>query len=370
MAAADEAPIVRQYRAGDREQLFQFIREVFSPDDSARLLAQWAWRCDESPFTAPLGPAVYLMWLGDELVGLGAGFRVKMWMGGTVCDGEGLGNWAVHPRMRGRKLWQRAQVGGAAMRAVVSPLMFGWTRLPPHIGRRVGIPDEPLKPLIRVLDAGPLLAHLAHSRALGRLPGQLLGMIGAGATAAARMVSYPLRRRSHGNGRVVRLDAFDDRVDALWERARRPTKAMVIRDRRYLNWRYRDRPDATYLLYGFERGAELEGFLVARRTTYKGMPWGYLVDFLTPENSRDAVSSLIDAAVDELRRLGAAAVVCYVTDDDARATLYRRGFFSAPQSDPMRFPLSFAESHPELKKFAAMSSWYLTMGDGDLELSP
>jgi hypothetical protein len=33
LAAVDEAPIVRQYRDGDREQLFQFIREVFSPDD-------------------------------------------------------------------------------------------------------------------------------------------------------------------------------------------------------------------------------------------------------------------------------------------------------------------------------------------------
>lgn len=38
MSVSDEAPIVHQYRAGDREQLFQFIREAFSPDDSARLL--------------------------------------------------------------------------------------------------------------------------------------------------------------------------------------------------------------------------------------------------------------------------------------------------------------------------------------------
>lgn len=363
MAAADEVPIVRQYNADDRELVFQFIRETFSPDDSARALAQWAWRCEGNPFTSPLGPAVYLMWLGEQLAGLAAGFRVKIWIGGTVCDGEGLGNWAVHPRMRGRKLWQRAQTGRAAQQVLRSPIVLGWTRLPSRRDLRLGARTEHLRPLVRVLDAGPLLERFAHSRALGK--------IGAGTTAAARLVSYPLRRRSNNReGKVVRLEVFDGRVDALWERARRPTKAMVIRDHRYLNWRYRDRPDAKYLLYGFERGTELEGFLVARSTTYEGMPWGYLVDFLAPENSRDVLTSLIDEAVDELRRLGAAAVVCYLTDDAARSVLYRRGFFPAPQRNPIRFVLFLPEDSANLKRFTTPSSWYLTMGDGDLELSP
>jgi hypothetical protein len=363
LAAADEAPIVRQYHDSDREQVFQFIREAFPPEDSARVLAQWAWRCEGSPFTSPLGPAVYLMWLGEQLIGMAAGFRVKMWMGGAVSDGEGLGIWVVHPSMRGRKLWQRAQTGRAAQQVVRSPVVLGWTRLPKRRDLRLGARAEHLRPLVRVLDAGPLLERFAHSRALGK--------IGAGATAAARLVSHPFRRRSNNrDGKVVRLEAFDDRVDVLWERARRADTAMVIRDHRYLNWRYIDRPDAKYLVYGFERGAELEGFLVARSTTYEGMSWGYLVDFLAPENSPAALSALVDTAVDELRRLGASAVVCYLTDDAARSVLYRRGFFPAPQRSPIRFVLFLPEGSAHFKRFTEPSSWYLTMGDGDLELSP
>jgi len=58
LPAADEAPIVRQYHDSDREQVFQFTREAFPPEDSTCVLAQWAWRCEGSLFTSPLGPAV------------------------------------------------------------------------------------------------------------------------------------------------------------------------------------------------------------------------------------------------------------------------------------------------------------------------
>ena len=114
--------------------------------------------------------------------------------------------------------------------------------------------------------------------------------------------------------------SFDDRIEALWEHARRPCAAMVIRDQRYLDWRYRGRPDASYFLYGVERGAELAGILVARLATYRGMRWGYLVDFLAPENSLAALAALVDEALDELRRLDGAAVACFATDRSSKNT--------------------------------------------------
>jgi hypothetical protein len=60
---------------------------------------------------------------------------------------------------------------------------------------------------------------------------------------------------------------------ALWplcERARRDNIGMVIRNRRYFQWRYADRPDSKYSPFGVERGSELAGILVARNTIRKG----------------------------------------------------------------------------------------------------
>ncbi len=114
----------------------------------------------------------------------------------------------------------------------------------------------------------------------------------------------------------------------------------------------------------------MAGFLVARTTTYRDMRWGYLIDFLTPENERGVLSSLIDAALDEFRRSGVAAIGCYATDPAVRAALFRAGLFPAPRRNPIRFVKRMQGTRKDLAKFTALKSWYLTAGDGDLELTP
>ncbi len=313
------------------------------------------WRYESSPATLPDDFDVFFIRINGKMVGLSAAYRVRMWMGGIECAGEARGSWTVHPEYRGRNLWQK--VGNLSRAA--PPVQFGWSRLPPRVGERLGRPSDPVRPLVRVLDAGPLFQNLTRSRALAS--------IGTAATASMRYAFAPWRRSSTS---VVRLNSFDDRADRLWERARRPNGAMIIRDHRYLNWRFCHRPDATYILYGVERASELEGFLVARTTTYRGMRWGYLVDFLAPENEPGVLSSLIAAALEDFRTAEVAAVSTFATDPATRSGLFRNGFFPAPQRKPIRFMRRMSRKRPELAGFMALHPWYLTMGDGDLELSP
>jgi hypothetical protein len=79
-------PDYSSIRTGDRETVFALLRDALTPEACARVLSQWSWRCDANP-SAAAGPAVNLLLLDGELVGF-AGFRVKMWMGREVCDGE------------------------------------------------------------------------------------------------------------------------------------------------------------------------------------------------------------------------------------------------------------------------------------------
>ena len=65
---------------------------------------------------------------------------------------------------------------------------------------------------------------------------------------------------------------------------------------------------------------------------------------------------------------GVAAVSCFATDP-ALDALFRDGFFPAPQRKPIRF-MRRMSARGRIRKFMAIHRWYLTMGDGDLELSP
>jgi len=354
-----DQPVLHRYQPTDREEVFDFIRAMFPADVSARIIAQWGWKYDANPFNPPDGPIIHLVRVGSKLVSQIATFRVPLWAAGTKCMAENRGDQVVHPDYRRQKLWQRVNL----KQSVETPIALGWSGDISTRAAMVGgwVPG-PVSKLWRVLDPGPFIERFTHSR--------LLGSLGAGAGAASWGAGAPLRRRRDRQvGARIRLDSFDESVDALWERARRADKAMLVRDHRYLNWRYCQRPDARYSLFGIKRNSELAGFLVARATTRDGIKWGYLVDFLTAEDSTDVLSALLDDALDEFRRLGVAAVSCFATDPASRRTLLRRGFFPFPQRDPSHFVRRIRRGRTDLQKFATLGEWYVTMGDGDYEMT-
>jgi len=354
-----DEPILHRYQATDRAEVFDFMRAMYPADVSARIIAQWAWKYDANPLNPPNGPTIYLVRIGSKLVAQMTTFRLPLWVAGSQCIAELRGDTVVHPDYRRQKLWRRARLE----QPLETPIVIGWAgEIATRASISYGLVPGLMTPLVRVMNAGPLIERFTHSR--------LLGSIGAGAAASTRFVTAPLRRRRSSKvGARIRLDAFDDSVDRLWERARRAEKAMLVRDHRYLNWRYCQRPDATYSLFGVKRKSELAGFLVARTTTRQGTKWGYLVDFLAAENSSDVLSALIDDALDEFRGLRVAAVSCYATDPAARRTLLRHGFFPVPQREPSHFTRRIHRGRPDLQKFAALRQWYVTMGDGDYEMT-
>ncbi len=348
-------PVRHQYHPENRAEVFDLVRASVAPEISARVIAQWAWKYEASPYNRPEGPTVDIIRIGSKLVALVAGFRVKMSMGGIACFGECRSEWLVHPAYRGNKIWQRLPPMDTA------EVLFGWSMVKPRHPRSMGWSVEATRPLLRLLDMGPIVEQFTHR--------PWLASLGTGGAAAARIATSPFRRANgrRGDG-VVRLEAFDTRADRLSERARRAEQAMVMRDHHYLNWRYCQRTDATYMLFGVERGAELAGFMVARAAPFQGMPWGYLVDFLVEENSGDVLSSLIAAAIDEFRRLGVAAISCYATDSMSRRRLVRHGFLPLPKLKPVHFNRLIKTCRMELRRFATLRQWYVTMGDGDLEM--
>ena len=345
-----------QYHPRDRAEVFELMRASLPPDVSARAIAQWAWRFEKGPVNPPQPPVIDLIRSGAKLIAMNAAFRLRMWMGGIECLGAARGLWMVHPDHRGHKIWQRFGV----FQAADTPIIFGWSTVPGRVVAPQGWYSEPLRPLVRILAAGPLLEGLTHS--------PVLGSIGAALNAATRAASAPIRARGNRDGSVVRLKSFDDRADVLWERARRPAKAMVVRDHDYLNWRYCQRPDASYSVFGVERASELAGFLVARSDTLRGMRWGYLTDFLASENSGGVLSSLVGEALDEFRRAGIAAVSCFATDAAARRVLFRHGFVPVPWRHPVNFRYRLEAARTDLLKFASIREWYVTMGDADFDM--
>ncbi len=351
--------ILQRYCPADRGEVFDFVRATLPETASARIIAQWPWRYDANPFNPPEGPLVFLLRVGTQLVSLTAGFRLPTWVAGSVYQAENLGDWVVHRDYRRQRIWDGVD-SGPIYRA---PIAMAWGRSrSARIGKHTGWTPATMYSLVRVLDPAQIIDHFTRSRVLASL--------GGGIATATRAVAKPWRGASRDrSSAVAHLDEFDDRCDVLWQRSRHDDQAIVIRDRRYLQWRYRERPDANYVVFGFERGSELLGVLVARSGTHNGMRWGYLVDFLIAENENAILAALVEAALDEFRSGGAAAVSCYASDPRCRRALMLHGFVPVPQRDPIHFSLKIHPNWPELIGYGTLRHWYVTAGDGDLDMA-
>jgi hypothetical protein len=350
---------MQRYRPADRPEVFDFLRNVFSPTESARIIGQWDWKYEANPFNPPEGPIVFITRIGREPVSMVAGFRFPAWIGGATCEMENLGMWVVHPTHRRQRIWARVE----NQQVFQAPMAISWgRRLSARIGIKSGWVPSPMNPMLRIIDPAQVIKHFSGISALASLADA--------AQTAGRSMARPFRHTPGRSDAAIRLQGFDQRCDELWERARRDDLAMVIRNRRYLQWRYCDRPDARYSVFGVEQSSELMGLLVARITSRNELRWGYLVDFIVARGSDDHVlATLIEAALVDFRRSGVAAASCYASDPRCRGILMRHGFFRAPQRDPMHLSLRANHQRSDLTEFASPPRWYITMGDGDLELA-
>jgi hypothetical protein len=108
---------------------------------------------------------------------------------------------------------------------------------------------------------------------------------------------------------VERLERFDDDVHALYLRCQRAWGASTIRDARYLNWRFCERPGVRYHVFGVRARGALRGYAVFRRAERPFPGGGLVMDWLVPEDEPEVGELLREAVLAQARLDGAGAVV-------------------------------------------------------------
>lgn len=359
---SETSEIVRYTRA-DRPQVFAFLGAAASAADSARLMRQWDWKYDANPFNRDSEPYLPLWRDAGEIAGMLGILPLRVCIDGAErwvghpCD------WLIHPNHRGRRMARRL----IDRVRLDWPVRFSWQN---ELAHRVS-PGDPatdgklrLTPMAKPVDAAYLVERATGSHLLGRAG----GIIAKG----PQYVTGLLNRHSAIPGLdIAESQVFDDRFDRLWQRARQEYPVIVVRDQRYLQWRFAARPDAHYQTFVATRAGELLGYLVLRCLEKAGARWGYVVDFLMVERSTAIFSQLVAHAVAYLERDGVKAISCRVVVPPFRRVLARHGFLPVilgargylrtyrPQSE---------SPEPALLTFQNPDRWFVTMGDGDVEM--
>lgn len=308
--------LIRMYKDGDEGRIVSLFKEVFGREMS---LEEWRWK-----YTGRGNKKVYsavALNETDEIIAHYGGMPHRMIYQGKVIYGMAIGDVMVHPKLRGLKLFKKT----AAL-----------------------VPDEAVKD-------GILLGYgFPNERAL-LLP-QKLGLYEK--VEDVFEATKEVRFHNSFNRYFFKFSplSFDDNgIDALWESVKHELHLAVVRDRKYLKWRYHLHPFLKYELWGLKNrfGNKLQGIAVLRQDQERML----FIDFICRP---DMIEPLFLKAENYASAIGKKFIVLwhpeYLSD-----RLLSLGFSVKPSLTCI--PRTTHEL--TLKKEAIKGNFFYTMGDTD-----
>ncbi|MEE8469432.1 MAG: hypothetical protein V3T22_13310 [Planctomycetota bacterium] len=165
-------------------------------------------------------------------------------------------------------------------------------------------------------------------------------------------------------GGVTPLARFDEQVQWLYERCASGFGASTVRDERWMNWRYVERPDVDYLRLGVrDADGTLRGLLVGRVLEHGERTVGLVADWLVPPAEPAVGEALLAAFGDHAASAGAEALALWIPEwSPWFARLQDAGFRVVP-TDWDLVTRSFRRA---LDPSFLRESWWLQPGDSDL----
>ncbi len=358
----ERAWVVRRYREGDEAELNELFNSVFTGE---RNLAEWAWKFRKNPLA---GVNLIVVAEADgRIVGQYTCLPFLLKCGEQIFRADQPVDNLVRTEFQAQGI-QRGmfefydQTVRPAEQMVVG---FGFPNRQAYIiGKRsLGYKDLCSLPTLH----RRLNWRLAARRRAPWLPAAALEIIRFASAWCYRSLlskSAP----SAGSLRIERAERFDSGVDRLWEKVRETYGILGVRNERYLNWRYVEKPGNRYHRLIALRGGETVGFAVLKVAPDGDVLVGYIVDLISlPEP--EVEDALVCAVLGALCADRVDFALCrFLKEDRVSRALCRYGFSERPDFGPVPvvFKVSpYGVSRVDEDALKDISRWHLSMGDSD-----
>jgi hypothetical protein len=340
-SARYEGLTLRAYRQGDEEGIFALFQTTYGKPRSP---ASWRWKFCENP----AGLQIVLAVTGDgEVVGQYAGMPAWAAIGGPWAAKDG-----------------RPYLLSQAVESMVNP----------RFRRGLKNPGLQIRLVRRFYEEymGPDAGAMAYGFPIP-VYCRLLVRTGV-VTVLHRVVQLEkdLTSQSGRSGRrlpavryrIEQFSRYSSAVDELWQRCQRELPMAVIRNARYLNWRYADCPDVAYVkLLATDRWTGRAEGIAVLRLGFEDRPVASLVDWLVPRRRGGLAGAL-------LRHCEAVAVASGQRRIEAWFPDYAPQFqflqANGYRPSPTQYEIVWEPFQPELARDWVPGHWYYTMGDSDI----
>ena len=163
--------------------------------------------------------------------------------------------------------------------------------------------------------------------------------------------------------KIRKISHFDDRINEFWNKIANDYNIIRIRDKKYLNWRYVDVPNADYTIFVAEESGEICGYIVLGCRNENCLTWGYIYDIIALTGRVDTIQCLIAKAVEYFSAKKADAIGCKMIANKN----YRKGFLKMGFIPYFRFKgrfIAYNASKEISDEFIKNpNNWFIQQGD-------
>jgi len=215
--------------------------------------------------------------------------------------------------------------------------------------------------LVKPLDVASLstvYATSAWQREIGRRSAWI---------SSALFFRMPLLNRT-GDVQIETLEQFDETFDGFWDRVRDRYPASVIRDRRFLTWRFAPIGERRYHILVARAKGDMLAYAVIRCARVRGIDTGLILDFVMCDGAEGEAAGrrLVDHAEAFFRDQKMWLMTSLIAPGTAEHRVLRRsGCRNLSVVSPRRFRFALFVHDPHRQELESLSvkDWFVSFAD-------
>jgi len=372
---------IRWATCDDKGRLFAFNRLAYANKIDYHIPHRWEWEFERNPYALPAPAPILIAEDTDtaEFVGQNATMPVRLYLNGETREMAWGVDAFVLRQHRGNG------IGTALQKKLHDSLPIFMSLNMSAVNRRIkkrlgSIELPPVVEYDKVLrySRERIAMRLANAGAVGYASFRFRLVRGFGLDLAAASVlniaSGMTRRRwfptsAHREKPVVvsPVTHFGAEFDDLWASVAPNFGGAVVREARYLNWKFLEQPHMEHIAGAARRTGILTGYVIVRRCRPPEPNVGIIVDMLADPMDEGTLEALVDWAVRCADAQSVDNVWAATSVPSYSAVLRRHGFVPSGQSVAMFF---CGHETAVATKRASEKGWLLSRGDSDWDAYP
>ncbi len=367
---------VREFSLEDMDVIFRIYGNVFGEDRLERWKMRWRWQFQSNPAASETPSS---MWVAEteegKILGFIGSFPIRLQVGDRQIVSSSSGDLMVLQEAR------RMGLGEKLSRAYLESTQtlatgFGYAPGTGRIYRRLGYKPVFCEPIhIRPMDIKQMMGFLEDA---GQVPSffgnkvmwPFMKLLGGLTTQGLRLQDVFLRPHVSPALRIERVTEAGEEFDDLWQRVRGEFCVVVVRDRRFVDWRcFHDPVFQHHLLAARDVDGRLQGYLDVRVSELRGMEPARIMDLFCAPSATDVITSLLGRALEVAAKEQVGVISCLGLHPGIRRIVKKYLYLRA-----RRWELPALLYNKESAELGALvfeaDNWHLTHADGDEGFAP